>query len=99
MFGLGLGELFVVVLCLVIFIKPEQIPRVMRKFGQFYGRITTITRHAQQEMDRLVAEGELEERPSYSVLAPKHESHVAAPADGAASKETRTEATPDEEAR
>jgi sec-independent protein translocase protein TatB len=40
MFGLDFTEILVIVVVALIFLKPEDLPKVFRRLGQFYARIT-----------------------------------------------------------
>ena len=44
MFGLSLIELFVVVLSLIVFIKPKDLPFLFYKIGKGYGKIKNMQR-------------------------------------------------------
>lgn len=39
MFGLGIWELLVIFIVVIIFIKPEDLPRFFRKVGKMYGEL------------------------------------------------------------
>ncbi len=37
MFGLGIWELIIIIVAVVIFVKPEDLPKFFRKVGKLYG--------------------------------------------------------------
>ena len=39
MFGIGVSELLVIMVVLIIFVRPEDLPKVMRSIGKTYGKI------------------------------------------------------------
>ncbi len=43
MFGLGLGEILLVIL-VAFLVSPRDLPRVMRKIGEFFGAVQKIKR-------------------------------------------------------
>ena len=43
MLGLGFWEIALISIIVLIFVRPEELPRVMRYLGKFYGRITGNT--------------------------------------------------------
>ena len=43
MLGLGFWEIAIISVIVLIFVRPEELPRVMRFLGKFYGRITGTT--------------------------------------------------------
>jgi Sec-independent protein translocase protein TatA len=38
MFGLGLWEIIIILLIAVVFIRPRDLPKIVRKIGYYYGR-------------------------------------------------------------
>jgi Sec-independent protein translocase protein TatA len=42
MFGLDFTEILVIVVVALIFLKPEDLPKVFRRIGGFYAQITGI---------------------------------------------------------
>ena len=57
MFGLGFLEIAVILLVLVIFVKPEDLPKLVRKAGQFYARAEIMYQrlvHQLREADHTV---------------------------------------------
>ena len=43
MFGIGFGEILVVIL-IIFLISPKDVPRVLKKIGQFFGELERIKR-------------------------------------------------------
>jgi Sec-independent protein translocase protein TatA len=39
MFGLGIGELAIIVIIIIIFVKPEDLPKFFRKVGRLYAEL------------------------------------------------------------
>ena len=58
MFGLGIWEIALLCVALLVFVRPEELPRVMGKLGQWYGRVTGSSRYV---MRRLQEPFELED--------------------------------------
>ncbi len=58
MFGLGIWEIVLLCIALLVFVRPEELPRVMGKLGQWYGRVTGSSRDI---MRRLQEPFELED--------------------------------------
>ena len=54
MLGLGFWEIALISVAVLIFIRPEELPRVMKRFGQFYGRITGRTEKFYQNFQNSV---------------------------------------------
>jgi Sec-independent protein translocase protein TatA len=44
MFGLGIWEIVIILLAVIIFIKPEDLPKFFRKVGNVYGQIKRYNR-------------------------------------------------------
>jgi len=44
MFGLGLWEIVIIIVAVLIFIKPEDLPGFFRKIGRIYGQIKQYNR-------------------------------------------------------
>jgi sec-independent protein translocase protein TatB len=39
MFGFGFSEILTVVIVALVLINPKDLPKIMRKFGEFYGKM------------------------------------------------------------
>lgn len=60
MFGIGLWEIFGIVLVLLVFLRPADIPAVVRKLGRLYGRLNAMSGNLRMEIDRGLREAERE---------------------------------------
>ncbi len=49
MFGLGVWEIALICVALLVFVRPEELPRVMRKAGRLYGRVTGASRRIMRQ--------------------------------------------------
>ena len=50
MLGLGFWEIALISVMVLIFVRPEELPRAMRYLGKFYGRITGTTEKFYQNL-------------------------------------------------
>ncbi len=53
MFGIGLGELIIIVLAVLIFVKPRDFPGFLRKLGYFYRKLRIFYEDAMDYMDQV----------------------------------------------
>ena len=51
MFNIGIIELLIVFFFLVLFIKPEEIPKITKNFGLFYRKISRYVHNFKYELD------------------------------------------------
>jgi sec-independent protein translocase protein TatB len=51
MFGLGFWEIAIIALVTLIFVKPEDLPKILRKIGYYYGRVKEIGRSVQSQVE------------------------------------------------
>ncbi len=51
MFNIGIIELLIVMFFLVLFIKPEEIPKITKNFGLFYRKITRYLYNFKYELE------------------------------------------------
>ena len=42
MFGIGFSEIVVILLVMIIFIRPEDLPKTLRSLGRLYGKLRLI---------------------------------------------------------
>ena len=49
MFGLGVWEIALICVVVLVFVRPEELPRVMRKLGTLYGRVTGSSRRIMRQ--------------------------------------------------
>jgi Sec-independent protein translocase protein TatA len=50
MFGLGVWEIAMICIVVLVFVRPEELPRVMRKLGTLYGRVTGSSRRIMRQL-------------------------------------------------
>ena len=50
MFGLGVWEIALICVAVLVFVRPEELPRVMRKLGMLYGRVTGSSRRIMRQL-------------------------------------------------
>lgn len=50
MFGLGFWEIVVILLVAVVFIRPQDLPKVARKMGRYYGKFRELSRTISMKM-------------------------------------------------
>ena len=53
MFNIGLFELLVIFFFLILFIKPEEIPKVTKNIGLFYRKINRYILNLKYEIDEI----------------------------------------------
>jgi len=49
-FGLGIWEIALLCIALLVFVRPEELPKVMGKLGQWYGRVTGSSRYIMRRL-------------------------------------------------
>lgn len=59
--GIGFTEMILLVIVSIIVIGPKDLPLMMRKFGQFTGKMKALAFEFQQGLDELGRQAELEE--------------------------------------
>ncbi|MDE0027046.1 MAG: twin-arginine translocase TatA/TatE family subunit [Spirochaetaceae bacterium] len=50
MFGLGIWEIALLCIALLVFVRPEELPKVLGKLGQWYGRVTGSSRYIMRRL-------------------------------------------------
>jgi sec-independent protein translocase protein TatB len=70
MFGIGFSEIVIIVLVVIVFVRPADLPAFMRKLGKLYGEakrayneIISFKNEFMREMDVAAALKEAERRP------------------------------------
>ena len=53
MFNIGLFELLVIFFFLILFIKPEEIPKITKNLGLFYRKINRYIFNLKYELDEI----------------------------------------------
>jgi sec-independent protein translocase protein TatB len=65
MFGIGTSELLIIGVVALLFVKPEDLPRVFRYFGRIYGKAKAAYDEVMSIKDQIIKEideaAELEE--------------------------------------
>ena len=56
MFGIGFGEILVVLLAAIVFIRPEDLPKFLRSVGRLYGQIKRMYNALIQSKDKILKE-------------------------------------------
>ena len=51
MFNIGIIELLIIFFFLILFIKPEEIPKITKNFGLFYRKISRYLYNFKYELD------------------------------------------------
>ncbi len=64
MFGIGLWEIAGIVVVLLVFMRPQDIPAAVRKLGRLYGRLTSMSGKLRMEIDRGIREAQQEDEQS-----------------------------------
>ena len=52
MFGLGLGEIAVIAIVALIFIKPEKMPDMLRQAGRLFGKLQQLANSFKEEIEK-----------------------------------------------
>lgn len=50
MFRLGFGELLALAVVALVFIRPEDLPALLRRVGRFFGRLSRLRQTFEEEM-------------------------------------------------
>ena len=74
MFGLGIWEIALLCIALLVFVRPEELPKVMGKLGQWYGRVSGSSRYI---MRRLQEPFELDDEHAGEGMADGSENSIA----------------------
>ncbi len=53
MFGLGFWEIMIVLVVIVIFVRPKDLPRFIRRVGEFYGQVRKFGTMVNDQMQDL----------------------------------------------
>lgn len=79
--SISFGEIFVVCLAILVFVKPEELPKFLRMVGRYYGQFSVYlqrikdygrdTYHEISNLDRPDASGNSTIKPGDSTPAPK----------------------------
>ena len=94
MFGLGVWEIGLICVAVLVFVRPEELPRVMGKLGSLYGRVTGSSRRIMRQLQAPfeLPDDPLEGEPGNSIAADNGRERPA-PGDGSASTPPRQGST------
>ena len=56
MFGIGFGEILIVVLIAIVFIRPKDLPKFLRSAGKFYGQVKRMYKEVIETKDKIIKE-------------------------------------------
>ena len=56
MFGLGIWEIFMILLIAVVFINPKDLPKIARTLGRWYGKIRKLNNMLKTNMEDIIEE-------------------------------------------
>ncbi len=56
MFGLGIWEIFSILLIAIVFINPKDLPKIARTLGRWYGKIRNINNMLKTNMEGIIEE-------------------------------------------
>ena len=60
MFNIGLVELLIIIFFLVVFVKPEDLPKISRYIGLFYRKINSYIFNIKHELTNISIDHEAE---------------------------------------
>ena len=74
MFGIGFGEILIILLIAIVFIRPEDLPKFLRQAGRLYGQLKRMYGEIIKAKDKIIKEIDeatsLEEPSNTAVKAP-----------------------------
>ena len=56
MFGIGFGEILIVLLIAIVFIRPEDLPKFLRSAGRLYGQLKRMYKEVIETKDKIIKE-------------------------------------------
>ena len=56
MFGIGFGEILIILLIIIIFIRPEDLPKFLRSAGKLYGQLKRMYNEVMETKDKIIKE-------------------------------------------
>ena len=56
MFGIGFGEILIIALITIVFIRPEDLPKFLASAGRLYGQIKRMYSEAVKAKDKIIKE-------------------------------------------
>ncbi len=66
MFDIGWSELLVIAIVAIVVVGPKELPRVLRTFGNYAGKLKRTAAEFRRQFDEAMLESELEERANRS---------------------------------
>lgn len=83
MFGIGWTELLIIAIVAIVVVGPKDLPRLMRTFGHYAGKLCRMANELKQQVDEAMREVELVEvRKAVEILRDPSRTLVNAPIDG-----------------
>jgi sec-independent protein translocase protein TatB len=61
MFDLGWSEILVIVVVAILVVGPNELPRMMRTFGEWVSKMRRMAQHFQSGVDEMIRQSELED--------------------------------------
>jgi sec-independent protein translocase protein TatB len=61
MFDIGWSELLVIAVVAIVVVGPKDLPRLMRNFGHYAGKLRRMAQEFKQQVDEAIREAELED--------------------------------------
>ena len=56
MFGIGFSEIILICLAMIIFIRPDDLPKFLRTIGRYYGKAKKLYNEIIMVKDRIIKE-------------------------------------------
>jgi Sec-independent protein translocase protein TatA len=56
MFGIGFSEIIIIFLAVIIFVRPDDLPKFLRTLGRLYGRAKKVYQELTAVKDRIIQE-------------------------------------------
>jgi sec-independent protein translocase protein TatB len=56
MFGIGFSEIVVILLVMIIFIRPDDLPKTLRALGKIYGKLKSMYDEVMDTKDQIMKE-------------------------------------------
>jgi sec-independent protein translocase protein TatB len=61
MFDIGWSELLIIAIVAIVVVGPKDLPRLMRNFGHYTGKLRRMANEFKQQVDEAIREAELED--------------------------------------
>jgi sec-independent protein translocase protein TatB len=78
MFGIGFSEIIVLLVILIVFVRPDDLPKFLRTLGRLYGRARAAYRELAAIKDRFLRELDEAAAPDEASSKPAHPAGPAA---------------------